>query len=260
MRTRLATIGLGTLLVAGPAAADLTLTTTSTGKGMMGRAMEGESVSRIKAGKLRVDSTAGERAMTTIIDLDAQTMTVIDHKRKEAIVTDLREVQAAMQKVAEGVVKLTVTPTDERRQIAGQTCNEYRLEMVMPLSMDPGLPMTITTSGTFCAVPNAPGHADYAGFYIRAAEKGFIVAGDPRQAKAQPGHAKSMTELYRQMAKLGVPYAVEMDFRVGGEGPMAALMGKMGSFGFASTVTRVSTEPIGADVLTVPAGYAIKRN
>jgi hypothetical protein len=260
MRTRLATVALGTLLLASQAAADVTLTTTSRGKGMMGRWMDGEGVSRIKGGKMRVDSTAGDRAMTTIIDLDAQSMTAVDHKSKEATVTDLREVQAVMQKITEGDLKVKLTPTGARRQVAGQTCEEHRVEMVVPFSLDPAMPLTVTTSGPFCVVPNAPGRADYAGFYLRAAEKGFIVAGDPRQAKAQPGQAKSMTELYRQMAKLGVPYAMDMEFKIGGEGPMAAMMSKMAGFGFTSTVTRVSTEPIEGDAFAVPAGYRIKRN
>jgi hypothetical protein len=109
-------------------------------------------------------------------------------------------------------------------------------------------------------VKDSPGKADYAAFYLKAAEKGLIVAGDPRQAKAQPGQAKSMTGLYRQMARLGVPYLIEIDFKMGGEGPMGALMGKLG-FGFTSTVTRVSVAPIPAALIAVPADYKlVKRN
>jgi hypothetical protein len=253
MRTVLAaTLG---LWLAGHAFADLTITSTSTGKGMMSGLFSGESVTRIKGGKMRVDSTAGDRAMTTLIDLEAQTMTAIDHKSREATVTDLREIQAVMRKITDNDVRAQVTPTGRRRQVAGRTCEEYQMEMTVPLMPEGASPMTVTTSGPFCIVRDAPGREDYAAFYTKAAERGFIVAGDPRQAKAQPGQARSMTELYRQMARLGVPYLVEMTFTLGGEGPMAALMSKMGGFGFATTVTAVSTDRLGDDQFAVPAGY-----
>jgi hypothetical protein len=133
--------------------------------------------------------------------------------------------------------------------------------MTVPATVDPAAPMTVTTSGPFCIVKDAPGKAEYAGFYLKAAEKGLIISGDPRQAKAQPGQSKSMTELYRQMARLGVPYAMEMDFKFGGEGPMGALMGKVGAFGFSSTVTRGSVEAIPDAVMAVPADYqVVKKN
>ena len=68
-----------------------------------------------------------------------------------------------------------------------------------------------------------------------------------------------MTELYRQMARPGIPYAVDMNFNIGGEGPVGASMGTLG-FGFTSTVTRVSTEPIRDDFLAVPADSRVKKN
>jgi hypothetical protein len=246
--------------MAGTAIADVTITATQKGKGMMAGLTSGESVTRIKGGKMRADSTAGDGSTSTLVDLDAQTMTVINHKAKEATVTDLRDIQATMRKLTDNDVKATVTPTGQRREVAGRGCDEYRIDMTVPATVDASSPMTVTTSGPFCIVKDAPGKADYAAFYTKAAEKGFIISGDPRQAKAQPGQAKSMSEVYRQMARLGVPYAMEMDFKIGGGGPMGALMGKLGTFGFSSTVIRVSADPISDDLLAVPPGYRIKKN
>jgi hypothetical protein len=57
-----------------------------------------------------------------------------------------------------------------------------------------------------------------------------------------PGRSKD----YRQMARLGVPYAMEMDFK---------------AFGFSSTVTRGSVEAIPDAVMAVPADYqVVKKN
>jgi hypothetical protein len=260
MRIRMGVITLfGALLVAGHAMADVTIVATQKGKGMMGGLVSGDSVTRIKGGKMRADGTVGDSP--TSIDLDAQTLSALNHEAKEATVTDLRELQATMRKLTDNCVKATVTPTGRRQEVAGQGCEEYRIDMTVPGTVDPAAPMTVATSGPFCIVKDAPGKAEYAGFYLKAAEKGLIISGDPRQAKAQPGQGKSMTELYRQMARLDVPYAMEMDFKFGGEGPMGALMGKVGAFGFSSTVTRGSVEAIPDAVMAVPADYqVVKKN
>jgi hypothetical protein len=249
---------LGTVLMTGQAMADVTITATQKGKGMMASAMTGEAVTRIKGGKMRGDSL-GDAPTSTLIDLDAQTMAVLNHKAKEATVTDLGELQASMGKMTNNNIKATITPTGRRQEVGGRGCDEYQMAMTVPAFADPSSPIMVTTSGPFCIVKDSPGKADYAAFYLKAAEKGFVISGDPRQAKAQPGQARSMTELYRQMARLGVPYLMEIDIKMGGEGPMGALMGKLG-FGFTSTVTRVSVESIPDALMAVPADYKVKRN
>jgi hypothetical protein len=259
MGIRMATAAwLGTMLMTGSAVADVTITATQKGKGMMAKVMTGEAVTRIKGGKMRGD-TSGDAPGTTLIDLDAQTMAVLDHKAREATVTSLADLQASMGKMTNNTTKASITPTGRRQEVAGRSCDEYQMSMTVPAFADPSSPITVTTSGPFCIVKDSPGKADYAAFYLKAAEKGFIVGGDPRQAKAQPGQAKSMTELYRQMAQLGVPYLVDMDLKMGGEGPMGLMMGKLG-FGFTSTVTGVSVETIPDALMAVPADYKVKKN
>jgi hypothetical protein len=259
MRMRLAVTLLGTLLMTSPALADLTITATQQGKGMMAKLMTGETITRIKGGKMRGDTASSDGPTTTLIDLDAQTMAALNHKAKEATVTDLGELQASMGKMTNNNIKATVTPTGRRQEVAGRGCDEYRMEMTVPAFADPSSPIMVTTAGPVCIVKDSPGKADYAAFYLKAAEKGFVIAGDPRQAKAQPGQARSMTEVYRQMAQLGVPYLVDLEFKMGGEGPMGAIMGRLG-FGFTSTVTRVSVEAIPDALMAIPADYKIKKN
>ena len=96
MRIRMAIAMLGAALMTGPAIADVTITATQQGKGMMAKAMTGEAVTRIKGGKMRGDTATSDGPTSTLIDLDAQTMAILNHKAKEATVTDLTDLQAAM--------------------------------------------------------------------------------------------------------------------------------------------------------------------
>jgi hypothetical protein len=117
--------------------------------------------------------------------------------------------------------------------------------------------MTVTLAGPVWIVKNAPGSADYARFYKAAAEKGFIFS-DPRGAKAQPGQAKAMAEMYRQMADMGgIPYETDLQVKMSGSGPMAAIMSKMGNVTMTSTVDSVEVGPLADDLFAPPAGYKL---
>jgi len=64
--------------------------------------------------------------------------------------------------------------------------------------------------------------------------------------------------MYRQMAEIGgVPYETEMNIKMGGDGPMAAMMAKMGGMSMTSSVQSVETETLSADLFAPPAGYKI---
>src|SRR5262245_31296419 len=126
----------------GPAMADVTITATQQGKGMMDKLMTGEAVTRIKGGKMRGDSS-GDASTTTLIDLDAQTMAVLNHKAKEATVTDLGELQTSMGKMTNSNVKATVTPTGRRQEVGGLGCDEYQMDMTVPAFADPSSPIMV---------------------------------------------------------------------------------------------------------------------
>ncbi len=64
-------------------------------------------------------------------------------------------------------------------------------------------------------------------FYRAASENGGFL--DATQAKTRPAAAKAMTDMYRKMAELGVPFATEMKIGIEAEGPMAEMMKKMGN-------------------------------
>jgi hypothetical protein len=244
------------VLHAGVARADVTLSQTVAGKGLMTLA-NGEQVTYIKGGKMRTDSA---QQSSMILDLDAQTMTFIEHGKKEATVTNLQELRKTIGGFTDSSIKVTVEPTGKSGEYAGQPCKEYTMNLTVPMKPggDESMAMDVSTSGPMCVSDSAPGKEDYAAFYLRAAEKGFIFT-DPRAAKANPGQAKSMSEMYRQMAKLGLPVYSNMTIKMGGSGPMGAIMGRMGGMGFSTTTTKISTEPIADSMFAVPAGYKVKQ-
>ena len=90
-------------------------------------------------------------------------------------------------------------PNGQIKPIGGHTATGYDLEVAMQSSAIAGakdMDMTAVLSGPIWIVRNAPGSADFARFYKAAVDKGWIFS-DPRAAKAQPGQAKAMAEMYR---------------------------------------------------------------
>ena len=53
-------------------------------------------------------------------------------------------------------------------------------------------------------------------------------------------------------------YEQEMNIKMSGEGPMAAMFAKMGNITSTTTVSSVETTTLAADLFTVPAGYKLK--
>ena len=118
--------------------------------------------------------------------------------------------------------------------------------------------MTVNLTGPVWIVKGGPGSADWVNFYKQAADKGFMF-GDPRAAKANPGQAKAMAEMYRKMADAGgIAYETEMTMKMEGSGPMAALMAKMGGGSSTPTITDASAAPLADDLFVVPAGVKLK--
>jgi len=121
-----------------------------------------------------------------------------------------------------------------------------------------GMQAVVSLVGPVWIVKGAPGTQEYMAFYKNAVERGWFF-NDPRQAKAQPGQAKAMGEMYRQLAATGgIPYEQEMNIKISGEGPMAAALAKMGNISMTTTVQSVETGTLAADMFAVPADYKLK--
>jgi hypothetical protein len=264
--TRVLGLGLLVLSLAVPAAADLTLKQTMTGKGM---GVNGQSAGTayIKGNKMRSEAQIGDRTQVTIFDLDAQKMYSFDTKKKEADVWDMAAFAAELSKTVDtSAMKATLTPNGQTKQIAGQTATGYDLEISMPAPMggNKDMMMMVTMSGPTWIVKNAPGAADYIRFYKAAAEKGWIFS-DPRAAKGAPGQARATTEMYKQLADAGgiayeSNFEIKMSSNGGGAGnPLGGLLARMGNMSMATTIQSVETSPLADDLFAPPAGYKLNQ-
>lgn len=246
--------------LATPSFADITVKSTVAGKGSV---MNGEttSVTYIKGGKMRNDTTIGDTLRSSVFDLDAQKMYVFDSKKKEADVYDMQKMAADMAKNLEvNDMKASVKANGKTKTIAGKSAAGYDMQITVPATIGgkDGMKVIVNLVGPMWIVKGAPGTAEYLAFYKNAIAKGWFFT-DPRSAKAQPGQARAMAEVYRQIAAAGgIAYETEMNVKMKGEGPMADMLEKMGNITMTTTVTSVDTAAIAADRFAVPAGYKLK--
>lgn len=237
-----------------PALADVTIRSKIAMSGMM--SMQGESTTYIKGHKMRIESTIGGKTSVMLMDIDARQTIIIDGKKAEAF--DLSKMMKEQAMIDGTSVNFDVQSTGKKREIAGQSCDEHQVTIVVKAQAAQDNPMgnmDIKMSGPGCMVKGAPGTDEYLAFYTHAASVGYFF-GDPRAAQAQPGRERAMTLAYKKMAEAGFPYYSSFKMSFEG-GPMAAMMEKM-AMNMESTVTSVSTESLADDLFTVPAGMKVK--
>ena len=247
------------LAIAAPARADLKLTEAVTGKGL-GLTGKMSSTTYIKGLKMRVDSQSGDKITSMIFDVENQKLYSFDSKKKEADVWDMSEFGKSIGVADSGAGTATFKPNGQTKQINGKTATGYDMSIVQPSTIGDaknGMQMTVNLSGTTWIVKGAPGSADFAKFYLAAADKGFVFT-DPRAAKGQPGQAKARTQMYRQMAATGgVPFETQMNIKMSGEGPMAGMMARMGNIEMLSNAENVEAVPLPDEMFAPPAGYKL---
>jgi hypothetical protein len=248
-----------TVALAVPSFADVTVKSTGSGKGM-GAGGNMTMTTYIKGSKMRTDSIMGDTTRTMIFDVDAQRIYSFDSKKKEADSWNMQEFGANMQQSVDvSGMKASIKPNGQTKPLAGKTANGYDMELSVPATMGgkDGMKITVILAGPVWIVKGAPGTEEYLNFYKAAVDKGFIFS-DPRGAKGNPGQAKAMAEMYRQLAATGgIPYEQETNFRMSGEGPMAGMLSKM-NISMTQTVQSVETGALAADLFAPPAGYKIK--
>jgi hypothetical protein len=248
------------LAVLAPAQADVTIRATATGKGL-GMSGETANVTYIKGLKMRSEATSGKASNVTIFDVDAQKMYILNEKKKEVDVWDMGAFTQEMnQAVAVEGMRASMTPNGQTKAIQGQNADGYDIEIVVPATIGGpgGMPVTMLLKGVSWIAKGAPGSEDYSAFYKGAAEKGWIFS-DPRAAKGAPGQAKAMAQMYAEFSKIGgMPLESQMDIKAEGEGPIAAMMAKMGGVSTTTTIDSVDTAPLDDALFQVPAGYTPK--
>ena len=104
------------------------------------------------------------------------------------------------------------------------------MEITVPATMGgkDGMKMTVNLVGPMWIVKGAPGTAEYSSSTRAPSTRAYLQR--PERRKAQPGQAKAMAEMYRQIAAAGgIAYETEMNVKMSGEGPMAGMLAKMGN-------------------------------
>jgi hypothetical protein len=249
--------------LAAPAWADVTIRQITGGKGL-GMSGNAPATTYIKGSKMRTDVTIDNRTQTTIFDVEAQKMYVFDSRRKEADVWDMAAfAQELSQSVDTSSAKASIKPNGQTKQIGGQTASGYDMEISVNAAMGGNKDMTmmVTLAGPAWIVKGAPGTSDYIAFYNAAVEKGFIFS-DPRAAKGQPGQAKAMAQMYKELADIGgMPYETEMQIKMGGSGagPLGGIMARLGNITVMNRVESVSVEPLADDLFLPPSGYKLNQ-
>jgi hypothetical protein len=241
------------MLVSAPAWADITLTSKMTGKMAGGDGTI--QVVKIKGSKMRSDTTRGSDMTSTIFDVDAGKMIVLDHKKKEAVVLDTTAIVETMGKSGASIdVKTDLKPTSEKKQVAGYDCTVYDTSVSVTMSPGEGMNIQMNMTGPACLSANAPGKAEYEQFYAAAVAKGFFFT-DPRAAKAQPGMAKAIAESTKKWAEAGVPLSSTTSMKFEGGGMMTGMMNKMMGGPTTTELTKVETGSIADTEFATPAGY-----
>lgn len=256
MNTKILIVPLVALALVESAWADLTLKGTGSGSGI-GLSSEGSTVTYLKGGKMRSDWTKEGRTRSSILDLDAQKMIVLDHEKKKAEIYDLSELAASLKSVSDSEIKAELKPTGKTRELMGRSCQEYLIRIVAPYKAATGENVETIFSGPAWVSKDSPGIADYRAFYLKAAEKGLLFT-PPTAAKSDPGRAKGMILLFKELAKAGIPYQSDIAVQISGTGLMAQMMSKVGSMKMASTIKEVSTAPLSSGLFEIPSDYKTK--
>lgn len=245
------------LLASLPAAADVTITSSNSGKGL-GALAEGETVTYIKGHKMRSDWQQKKNSFSTIFDLDEGRMVSLDHRKKSAEIMTMAELGEALASVEGEGVTVDFAAVGESREIAGLQCEHFRADIRLPnAGPDGGPQVDMTMNGDLWIAPDAPGDEDFRNFYLAAAERGMFT-NRPEVVKAQPGQAKGWALWYSELARAGVPCETETSFRFDGTGPMARMMNAVGKVTIKSTTQEVSEGQVSDSTFEVPADYKVK--
>lgn len=239
-----------------PAHADVTLRQVTSG---MGPGMSASGVTYIKGLRMRTDTVMGTVTRTVVFDLEGRRVIAYDSSRQEADVFDMSTVSPAAPVTGSDRTRASITPTGRTRVIQDRTAEGYAMAVTMAGQPGPvpDLQVTVALSGTAWVVKDAPGASEWASFYRAVAERGWVF-GDPRAARSNPAQARSLIEMYRQMAETGgIAYETTMTMTMQAEGPMAREYPPPPPAQTTTRVEGVLVAPLDDGLFEVPAGYRV---
>jgi hypothetical protein len=204
---------------------------------------------------------------TTIIDLDAGTMTNINNERKTYNVRtfdEIRQQMAAMQQRMGGDTTpvefdAKVKKTGKTKDIGGQTASEMIMTMTAKNATE-GNGLKIVSD--IWMVPSQPGSDDIRAFQKKAAEKAADAMGGGG-GPMMGGVSKAMSALRKELANMdGIPVETKSDISgASAGGPMAAMMGGEAAdpnavaLSFTGTMGNYQAGSVDDSHFAIPAGY-----
>ncbi len=227
MIRRIAVAGIALLLAGSVALADFTYEQTSkiTGGALMGmvRVMGAFSKQMREPVKSTI-AVKGDRMMimtaqsTQVIDLSKETITEINHQKKQYSVVTFAEWAAALENMklrdekgkeqaSIGLKGVKVDQPGDTREVSGMTAKHSILTMEFEGTNDKGEKATVMTMiADMWLAPDVPGYAEVKNFYQRMSQKMAWSPNSSFLAAAAPGSSKGMAELIKESSKLdGVP-------------------------------------------------------
>ena len=170
---------------------------------------------------------------TEIIDLDKETITTIDHKKKQYTVMTFDQMKQQMEQATKKAkeqqakakpsepqgngapppkmnFKVNVRNTGASKNVAGLDAKESILSMELEATdQQSGQTGNLAITNDMWMAPEIPGYDEVRDFNKRFAVKMGVVFGDtfkPTVAAMQPGSAEGMAEMAKEMSKVkGVP-------------------------------------------------------
>ena len=251
-----------------PIRADVTITQTISMEGAMAAAMGGQTPTmtmKIKGKKSRSEVSAGPMNMSSIADLDARQVIILNAAEKTAQIISVASVAQAAPNLPASAVDVKYTATGNKRTVQGVGCEDYSFSMSIDMAQMGGPQMPPETAkmmegvkmianGVTCIAREGKGVAEFTAFQKAATESNLMGA----LMGSSPGGGGGMDKLMAAAASApGIPYVTEITMTFEGTGPLVEMMKSMGGMKMVQTTTGVSTDAIPDDMFKVPADYKV---
>lgn len=255
--------------------ADVTIVQTMTVEGgpaaMAGQSISPKTTTRIKGLKSRTDIEMPSGGMSTIADLVAKQITILQHDKKTAQVVVAAPGAGTTSTTTTAPVTATVkmdasvAPTGKSQVLDGYKCDEFTFTTTLSMAEIAGAnvppevaammrDMSMVMKGSMWVTKDAPGSAEYLAYQKALASSDLAAAAAGVSGVSMPG----MDKMMKAMASVnGLAYLTEMTMTITGTGQMADMMRQMGAMKMTSKTNSISATPISDDLLKVPEGYTI---
>jgi hypothetical protein len=219
---------------------------------------------RIQGLKARTDIDVMGRAIATVTDVASKQIFMLDPAQKT--VHRMTSGSPSASTPAAGLnnfpmpkMEVTAEPTGQTREIAGQSCSEFRTVMTMHLGQMQMPPEVIEAmkdtrmvmKGSTWISTSTAGATEFIKFQEAARAAGMTVP------TILFGGQNAPDPLSQAVARAeGLPCLTEMEIVYEGTGPMIDVLKKMGTMKVTSRIAEISLAPIAPDAFAVPPDYA----